>query len=817
MGLSKSSITMITFRLLAFASAVLTFAHGVSAAPSDSSVGTKSFQYKYNAVAITGGGFITGIIAHPKEKDLLYTRTDIGSSYRWDAPNDRWLPLTDFISEADVNYLGTESFALDPTDPDRIYLAQGQYITQNNSAFFASEDRGATWKIYPAPFPMGSNDLGRNNGERLAVNPFKPNELYMGTRTQGLWKSTDRAKTWTNITNYPDASANGIGIVFVIFDPKNEGTIYVGANVPNGLYSTTNGGKTWKQLPGQPKDWSAVTTDPDHPPQSTGPQPMKAALASNGVLYVTYADFPGPYAVQYGAVYSFNTKSSKWTDITPGASNSFPKPFTPQSFPPGGYCGLSVDGKDPNTLVVVSLDRDPGPALDSMYLSHDSGKSWKDVTQLSAPSGTKGFWGHPIEQAALKDGTPVPWLSFNWNAQWGGYGAPSPILGVAKFGWWMAAVLIDPFNSDHVMYGTGATIWSTDNLSRVESNWAPNWYIQAQGIEENAVLSMISPTEGANLYSGLGDINGMRHDDLTVPQPMFGTPGFSNLDGLDWAGQAPNVITRSGGSGTEYADGCGNGAYSTDGGYGWIKFLTCAPGVSNTTWVNGFIAVDASAKSFVWASHSSVAPANTSGPYATQDFGKTWTSPRGLSVQTGNFSADKVQPKTFYAFDTGVWYISTDGGVSYTSKTSKQTGLPAGAGAAPVVNFLKAGEIWLPLGPNGLWHSTNFGSSWSKIGGSGITASQFSVGAPAPGRKNPALYLWGKVSKNGVQGVYRSDDAGASWVRINDEAHQYGGPKLIVADTRVYGRVYLGTFGRGIVYADIAGEGSGVLPGTFGI
>jgi oligoxyloglucan reducing-end-specific cellobiohydrolase len=46
-----------------------------------------------------------------------------------------------------------------------------------------------------------------------------------------------------------------------------------------------------------------------------------------------------------------------------------------------------------------------------------------------------------------------------------------------------------------------------------------------------------------------------------------------------------------------------------------------------------------------------------------------------------------------------------------------------------------------------------------------------------------------------------------TWVRINDDAHQYGGAAIIQGDPRVYGRVYMGMFGRGIIYADIAGGG----------
>jgi len=153
-----------------------------------------------------------------------------------------WSPLTDFIGEDVTNYFGTESIALDPTDDQKLYLMQGEYHTVNQSAIFVSNDRGNTFSIHPTPFTSGSNDLGRNNGERLAVNPFKPSELYFGSRSAGLWKSEDRARTWTNVTNFPNAVTNGIGFSFVIFDPQQKGHIYVGANVPEGLWVSKDSG-----------------------------------------------------------------------------------------------------------------------------------------------------------------------------------------------------------------------------------------------------------------------------------------------------------------------------------------------------------------------------------------------------------------------------------------------------------------------------------------------------------------------------------------------------------------------------------------------
>ncbi len=48
-------------------------------------------------------------------------------------------------------------------------------------------------------------------------------------------------------------------------------------------------------------------------------------------------------------------------------------------------------------------------------------------------------------------------------------------------------------------------------------------------------------------------------------------------------------------------------------------------------------------------------------------------------------------------------------------------------------------------------------------------------------------------------GFFRSDDAGGTWVRINDNRHQFGFAGVITGDARVFGRVYVGTGGRGIL------------------
>ena len=102
------------------------------------------------------------------------------------------------------------------------------------------------------------------------------------------------------------------------------------------------------------------------------------------------------------------------------------------------------------------------------------------------------------------------------------------------------------------------------------------------------------------------------------------------------------------------------------------------------------------------------------------------------------------------------------------------------------------GDLWLALGDAGLYHLTDAGAASAKIES---VQGAFSVGfgMAAPGKDYPALYLAGRVL--GLQAIFRSDDAGATWVRINDDAHQYGWVSHVTGDPRVYGRVYFATGG----------------------
>jgi oligoxyloglucan reducing-end-specific cellobiohydrolase len=751
-----------------------------------------SDKYEYRPVTILAGGYVPGLIAHPTEPGLIYARTDIGSVYRWEPWNRSWRPLTDFNSPQDYNLNGPESIALDPNDPNRLYIAAGMYAYSNCCAFLVSTDRGTTFKTYPAPFEMGANFDGRAAGERLAVNPFKPNELLMGTRFNGLWVSEDHAQTWKQVSSFPvQSSADTYGVQWVLFDPKTPGTIYVGSYTKATVFVSTNDGATWAALPGQPIAWPFPVNGGTNPPA-----PERALIDGDGDLYVTFDDLPGPNVIHYGIVEKYKPATKTWTNITP------PPDVPYQSAPQGGFVGLSQDPARPGTVAVSTLDR--WYPVDTVYLTHDGGSNWINLGLTTSSTGDDGppFGNYYFDPSVYTHTSP--YLTFgNTNSP----NSPNPS---AKFGWWISGLLIDPTTPDHLMYGTGATIYGTDNVSVADVGTSPRWFAQVKGIEETAVLALISPTTGAHLLSGVGDIGGFQHRDFDVSPAagMYRNPVATTVGSLDWAGQLPSFIVRAQAPSTASTSPCNYGAFSTDGGTGWSPFPTCAQGANSGN--GGIVSADASGTTVMWTpSSSGVAQFST-------DNGRTWISTTGLPALSPVY-ADKVTPQLFYSFSStasgGTFYrgaVDTAHDAATFSEVNT-TPLPVsancnGSGCGVVdVNWARSGDIWLPLGSNGLYHSTDGGSTWMKLPNV-AHANSVAVGAASPRTHQQAVFLYGEASPIQAMAVYRSDDSGKSWVRINDDAHQYGGPTLIQADPRVYGRVYLGMNGRGIIYGDLHGQ-----------
>jgi xyloglucan-specific exo-beta-1,4-glucanase len=627
----------------------------------------------------------------------------------------------------------------------------------------------------------------------VAVDPANSNQVYLAAGEYTAWwarnaailRSSDRGMTWSR-TELPfklggneDGRSTGERLQV---DPNKGSILFLGTS-NDGLWKSVDGAQTWTKVTSFPaasvtfvlfdkragnsqtgtstlyvgvnstsgaslyrstdggNSWSALTGQP------TGLIPHHAGIDGNGLLYLTYSNLPGPSNITNGAVWRYDTNTGVWRHISPvvpgyGGWDNF------------GYGGLAVDPLRPGTLMVATYDR--WGIGDDIFRSADGGMTWKAL-------GAK----------AQLDSSSAPWVPKR----------------SGSMGHWMGAIAIDPFNSNYGMYVTGIGLWHSTNLMNADNGQGTTWAFANKGIEETAVLELSSPPSGAPLLSALGDIDGFYHSNLNNPPARaFNNPN-GNSAGIDYAQSAPGIVVRTNAAAST------RGYRSIDGGNTWTAFGSAPqPAIDNGP---GRIAVSSNGAAIVWMPYRS-------GAWYSRDNGLTWQQSSG-SPNDGqnNFApvADRSNPSKFYVYNQagGQVHRSIDGGATFTLAAE---GLPTWGGIMrQVPGAAFEGHLWLPT-PNGLYRSINAGATFSPVTGV-QKATAVGFGMAAAGQTHPAVYIIGTIA--GVHGFYRSDNAGVTWVRINDANRQFSDANLIIGDPRVHGRAYVGTNGRGILYGEPTG------------
>ncbi|KAF9535842.1 Oligoxyloglucan reducing end-specific cellobiohydrolase [Crepidotus variabilis] len=710
-----------------------------------------------------GGGFVPGIVFNTKQKGLAFARTDIGGAYKLNA-DDSWSPLLDFANDTTWNYWGVDALATDPVEPNRLYLATGMYTNSwdpNNGQILISKDTGATFTASKLPFKVGGNMPGRGMRvpERLAIDPNSNNILFFGARSgNGLYKSTDYGVTWAKVSSFTNTGSyiadptdttgynnDKIGIAWVTFDQTSSSSgkatprIFVGvANKgSDNIFVTTNGGSSWSSVAGHNSTYL----------------PHKGVLSpAEKVLYVTSSDGAGPYDGTLGVVQKYNITSGVWTDITPvsGSDLYF------------GFGGLTVDLQKPGTLMVAALNSWWPDG--QIFRSTNGGTTWSPLWAWQSYPTMNKYYSYSDSLA--------PWLGPN-------YVDTTP--GNKQIGWMMEALVIDPFDSNHWLYGTGATVYGGHDLLKWDTAHNVSIKALADGIEETSIQGLISPPSGPNLLSAVGDIGGFRHVSLTTsPTTGFTNPTWATASDIDFAGNKPTNLVRIG---TGDSTSGKQVALSSDSGASWSQDYGAADNVSG-----GKVALSADGDTVLWRT-------SANGVLVSQ-YTNAFAAVSSLP-STAVIASDKKNNTIFYSAAGSSFYLSTDGGKSFAIKGS------LGSSTSPVkivVNPSVTGDVWVST-DKGLFHSTNSGTSFTTI--SGISqAWAIALGASAKSGGYPAVFA--AANKGGI-GYYRSDDTGVTWAKINDNTRGFGSASanVLTADPRIYGRVYVGTNGRGIFYGDI--------------
>ena len=254
------------------------------------------------------------------------------------------------------------------------------YVGVNNGGVWKTDDAGHTWNPIFDDQPTGS--IGA-----LAVAPSNPDVLYVGSGEglqrpdlstgDGVYKSTDGGRTWKNV-----GLRDGQQIAAIVVDPKDADRVFVavlghpyGPNKERGVYRTLDGGKTWKQVLAKDENTGAVALVLD----PAEPRTIYAALwqARQG---------PWENGAWQGAgsgLYKSTDGGTNWKPLTKGL------PTVEQGL---GRIGFTAAPSDPKRLYAL-VD---APRLGGLYRSDDAGDSWERV------NGEQRVWGRGSDFAEVK-------------------------------------------------------------------------------------------------------------------------------------------------------------------------------------------------------------------------------------------------------------------------------------------------------------------------------------------------------------------------------------------------------------------------------
>lgn len=312
------------------------------------------------------GGRIDDFAVVESNPSIVYVGTASGGVWKTTNGGVSWEPI--FDNEA-VPTIGDVTVA--PSDPAIVWVGTGEPNNRQSSSWgdgvYKSTDGGKTWTN------MGLKDS--HHIGRIVIHPTNPNVVYVaalgrlwGTnKERGLFKTTDGGKTWTNVLFISEDT----GVVDVAMDPESPDTLYAaayqrrrtafgfsGGGPHSALYKTIDGGATWKKLTkGLPYEEGG----------ETGRIGVTVYRKNPNIVYTIIQHVKG-------GVFRSEDKGETWTKM----SDTNPRPMY--------YSQIVID---PNNDLRIWVMGAP------MYYSEDGGKNFRTDRVRRIHSDHHAMWINP--------------------------------------------------------------------------------------------------------------------------------------------------------------------------------------------------------------------------------------------------------------------------------------------------------------------------------------------------------------------------------------------------------------------------------------
>ena len=339
----------------------------------------------------------------------------------------------------------TRAIAGVPSQPNVFYMAPV------NGGVFKSADYGRTWQ------PIFDDQPTASVGA-IAVAPANPNVVYVGSGEglhrpdlsvgDGIYKSTDAGKTWTHL-----GLRDGQQIAQLAVDPKNADRLFVavaghpyGPNVERGVFRSVDGGKTFEKV---------LYRD-----ENVGASDMQIDPSDPAIVYAALWDSrEGPWENgifngDKGGIFKSVDGGKTWRQSIKGLSGNIVQ------------ANIAIAPSSPKSLFAAVRTK----TIAKLYRSEDGGETWKGTTDDPRPGLGIGGGDLPVVRFDPKNpqivysASVVCWKSTDGGRTWDGWrGAPG--------GDDYQNIWINPNNPDVILLGSDQGAIVTVNGGATWSSW----------------------------------------------------------------------------------------------------------------------------------------------------------------------------------------------------------------------------------------------------------------------------------------------------------------------------------------------------------